>query len=653
MSVNQAMAKKPGRAKREREPTWLRATTRRSILDAARELIARDGPEKASLVRVAEKAGFAAPTVYAYFVRKADLLTAILAEDLASFARGLAEQFQFSEEAGDEGGDAPVAAPPGEAQPSPGDENAASVSGTSEEAPTAPFEAEAAEIAAEPAPPAALAPVREPDDATPAPSETIRDDQASAAGATLAEAVEEHDPVAAPEGQGVCEPVAAIRSVPPDLSALEERLTQLEARRVDPWLERRLREFERMVSALEEKTGQIEHAQAAASAPLEVRLEELAGRFAALEKKRAGDVEAQAKSVAEKLEAGDARQRQSWTELRTLVLETSGRLEVLERDRELRALAAEMPAIAVADKAAPAEPRETADAAAEDAEESYLAAARRAAQAAESLARSEADAVRSSWGAWLGRTPTRMLLVLFVGVGLVVTGAGVALKDRMSAVSGTPASVVRATPVIFAMAAPRLLGADESRRDLAGGLAALAANESERAARQLTLAAVAGQPIAQYWLATLYEHGRGVPADAAQALRWYEAAALQGNLRAMYKLAVSYAEGWGARRNYGEAARWFSRAAEFGFVNAQYNLAVLYERGLGVPQSLLDAYKWYALAAAQGDKVSAARVDALASQLSPEDLASARDAVAAFKPEATDSAANADAPQAAVTRVKG
>ncbi len=188
-------------------------------------------------------------------------------------------------------------------------------------------------------------------------------------------------------------------------------------------------------------------------------------------------------------------------------------------------------------------------------------------------------------------------------------------------------------------------GDDAAKTMLGVGLAYLdgagVAKDDMRAAGWIARAAMRGEPVAQYWLGTLYEHGRGEKADPAEAIRWYEASALQGNLRAMYKLAVSYAEGWGTQKNYGEFARWFSRAAELGFINAQFNLGVLYERGLGVPQSLLDAYKWYSLAAAQGDKESASRVDALSSQMTAEDLASAREAVAAFKPEPRDADANA------------
>jgi localization factor PodJL len=207
------------------------------------------------------------------------------------------------------------------------------------------------------------------------------------------------------------------------------------------------------------------------------------------------------------------------------------------------------------------------------------------------------------------------------------------LTSPAKAVSGTNFSGVYAAAL-----------AGNTRAQLQIGLTYLnghgVTEDDARAAHWLELAAVQGNAVAQYWLATLFEHGKGEKADASQAIKWYEAAALQGNLKAMYKLAVSYAEGWGTPQNYGEAARWFSRAGEYGFINAQYNLGVLYERGLGVPQSLLDAYKWYGIAAAQGDKDSALRVDALSSQLNAGDLATARAQVTAFKAQAVEPEAN-------------
>ncbi len=165
------------------------------------------------------------------------------------------------------------------------------------------------------------------------------------------------------------------------------------------------------------------------------------------------------------------------------------------------------------------------------------------------------------------------------------------------------------------------------------------ADESE-AARWLMRAAYKGEPTAEYWLATLYARGHGVPADAFQANHWYEAAAKQGNRRAMHSVAVAHFQGSGMEKNFVEAARWFEKAAELGLVDSQFNLGVLYERGAGVPQSLTDAYKWYAIAAAQGDKEADARVAFLATQLRPADLALAQSAAASFKPAAMDETAN-------------
>lgn len=164
-------------------------------------------------------------------------------------------------------------------------------------------------------------------------------------------------------------------------------------------------------------------------------------------------------------------------------------------------------------------------------------------------------------------------------------------------------------------------------------------DESE-AARWLMRAAYKGEPTSEYWLATLYARGRGVPADAFQANHWYEAAAKKGNRRAMHSLAVAYFQGWGMEKNFVEAARWFEKASELGLVDSQFNLGVLYERGAGVPQSLTDAYKWYAIAAAHGDKEADARIAFLATQLRPADLALAQSAAAGFKPMPMDEAAN-------------
>jgi localization factor PodJL len=164
-------------------------------------------------------------------------------------------------------------------------------------------------------------------------------------------------------------------------------------------------------------------------------------------------------------------------------------------------------------------------------------------------------------------------------------------------------------------------------------------NEAE-AAKWLERAAKQNEPVAAYRLATLFERGHGVPADPAKAAQWYEVAAKAGNRKAMHNLAVAYADGNGVQKDLVVAAQWFTRAANLGLADSQFNLAVLYERGMGVQQSLINAYKWYAVAAQQGDAESKARIDALSTQLKPEDKTAAQKAAESFRAETPEHAAN-------------
>ena len=165
-------------------------------------------------------------------------------------------------------------------------------------------------------------------------------------------------------------------------------------------------------------------------------------------------------------------------------------------------------------------------------------------------------------------------------------------------------------------------------------------NEAE-GARWLERAANSGDAMAAYRLGTLYERGHGVPTNAAKADQLYGIAAKQGNRKAMHNIAVAFAEGSGVPKNMQQAAEWFTKASDLGLRDSQFNLAVLYERGMGVKQSLTEAYKWYAIAAAQGDSESKARVDALATQLTPADKAAAQAAAQNFHAKPMDRAANA------------
>lgn len=623
MAINQAMTQKRGKIRRERGPAWHRAATREAILEAAREMIAQSGLEHTTLMRVAEKAGFAPASVYAYFVRKADLASAIVADDLSKFARAIADKFPIHESIGAES-EAEI------------ERDSADATVSHSEQPIASDQIAICELSQSEAP----------EDAT----SVGESGEAVADVELVARVIEEAEgvlpasaPIAEPTGEQAVETPDARMPAPTALADFEARLQQLEARRVDAWLERRLREFERMLASLEERSNAADHSTAIAG--IQERVQALFDRLEAFGAKHAAESEEQTKSLARDLDSRDVRQRQAWSELRTLILDTSGRIDVLERERAARALAAEMPALAPAEpeKVEAALPKDDASSAAD---ESYLAAARRAALTAQSLAQSEQDAANSIGLGIRGRQ--RAFVICGAALFVALTGAAYLLRAHQASTSpaGSAQSrhaTLQAQDDMFSAPTKKIVA--DLRAQTARGLSYLSdssgSNDVLAGAKLLEGAASKGEPVAEYWLATLFEHGRGETVDAVRALHWYEAAAMQGNLKAMYKLAVSYAEGTGTHKNYSEAARWFSRAAERGFVNAQYNLGVLYERGMGVPQSLLDAYKWYALAAAQGDADSRSRIDALSSQLSAEDLATARAAVSAFKAEPADADANA------------
>jgi len=108
-----------------------------------------------------------------------------------------------------------------------------------------------------------------------------------------------------------------------------------------------------------------------------------------------------------------------------------------------------------------------------------------------------------------------------------------------------------------------------------------------------------GNAAAQYNLGLMYDQGKGVKQDRAEAARWYRRAAEQGILFAQYNLGALYDKGEGVKQNHMEAAEWYLRAAEQGHVDAQYSLGLIYSEGRGVKQDYTEASRWCRKAAEQ------------------------------------------------------
>ncbi len=165
------------------------------------------------------------------------------------------------------------------------------------------------------------------------------------------------------------------------------------------------------------------------------------------------------------------------------------------------------------------------------------------------------------------------------------------------------------------------------------------ANGAE-ALRWFELARAAGFIPAAYRLGGIYEKGQGVTKNLSEARRYYLLAAEGGHIKAMHNLAVLHAEGVDGKPDFRTATRWFRMAADRGLRDSQYNLAVLYARGLGAEQNLAEAYRWFALAAVQGDPDAAKKRDDVANRLDPQTLIAAKLAVQTWAATPADAAAN-------------
>jgi len=421
--------------------------------------------------------------------------------------------------------------------------------------------------------------------------------------------------------------------------------------RVDAWLERRLRVFEKSLIDIETRLTAVQKESGTAAALVEENTKIFGARLDTSEKRLAelsGD-------LSTRMAGAEKRLRDAQTELRTSLLNASMRIDQLEAAaRNVAAQTGYVPPVPVAplelEMPAPEAPVEKPFTAAAD---TYLSAARRAAKTAAALAEMEETEKKAKMPPWLNRTNGMIagLVAVFFVVGAMVSyavGENVGRSTPVRIVVPRAAiqhkTAAKSAPVTPLDKLSALAAAGNPRAELLIGLRYLkgegVAIDKREAAKWILKASAAHDPMAQYWTAELFRHGDGVAPDASEALRWYEAAAGQGNRQAMHNLGVAYAEGLGTQKDYGESARWFAKAAALGLTNSQFNLAVLYERGEGVKQDIAQAYKWYAIAAASGDAESKTRIDAIASQMPESKLVAAKAQAAAFKPATLDQDAN-------------
>ena len=143
----------------------------------------------------------------------------------------------------------------------------------------------------------------------------------------------------------------------------------------------------------------------------------------------------------------------------------------------------------------------------------------------------------------------------------------------------------------------------------------------------LQKAADQGLADAQFAAGQAYQQGLGHPVDSARSHRYWQQAAEQNHSAAQLALGSSLLEAGDARS--GAARHWLTQAARQGSSAAQMRLADSFARGEGGSQDPEQAYIWYSLALLGGDDSARARAEAMAQQLSSEQLSRAQQRVRA------------------------
>jgi uncharacterized protein len=172
-----------------------------------------------------------------------------------------------------------------------------------------------------------------------------------------------------------------------------------------------------------------------------------------------------------------------------------------------------------------------------------------------------------------------------------------------------------------------------AQADFKAGVEAHHRSDYATALREWQPLAEQGNAFAQYNLGLLYDNGQGVPKDYDQARQWYEKAAVQGHAEAQVNLGILYDYGRSIPQDFKKAVYWYRLSAKQGNDLAQRRLGFMYERGDGVAKDYVQAYMWYLLGATGGADRGAARKDALAKQMTPEQIAEAQKLAQEWKPK--------------------
>jgi localization factor PodJL len=116
----------------------------------------------------------------------------------------------------------------------------------------------------------------------------------------------------------------------------------------------------------------------------------------------------------------------------------------------------------------------------------------------------------------------------------------------------------------------------------------------------LRAAALKGDPTAAYEIGVRFAEGKGIAPNFDEAAKWYDRAAQAGVVPAIFRLGTLYEKGLSVKKDADIARRYYMQAAERGNAKAMHNLAVLDADGGGKGANYKNASQWFRKAADRG-----------------------------------------------------
>ncbi len=184
------------------------------------------------------------------------------------------------------------------------------------------------------------------------------------------------------------------------------------------------------------------------------------------------------------------------------------------------------------------------------------------------------------------------------------------LSPAPEAASGTPQQDATAgANELSAIFSPPMLGGKD---DVTGSISHAASKPAVSAKQhlgglpeaiggvRLRSAAAAGDAAAAYEIASRFAEGRGVPANPEEAAQWYARAAAKGLPMAQFRYASMLEKGRGVKKDLTQARELYLAAANKGNAKAMHNLAVLYAEGIDGKPDYGSAANWFRKAADAG-----------------------------------------------------